>query len=505
MIITLRCSFLIYGAGGDGLHTLRILSEAGARVVGFIDKRAGEMSDVRGWPVYSPEDAALLALKDAVVIITVKNVFSHDEIARALGGIGFGYIIYKPAAILKGGGSDAERRLSALHDTLIVRRKWFDEENIHLPELPPPSAAKFEDRLLIEKDNEEVTAWVPAELIFNYAGSEAFFSGCNLPLFFPLVGLYRGLLADHAAPEDWRDDFLVYSSGWLAENGIPLTPGQGESLLASRIAAFQEMARLFEIDLAFFSRNAPQAVMSKIGRFTLTSSGRNRIAFLLARGFRFIPLSMPLKDYAAWNAPDLTTPLRKYLQNNSAGRLFAPIPHPFFADVPADFIDYMRLFAVKIAYGLIRSYYRKHIISQNGLRLFDEASVRQAINSTGINCLLRDGGAAARYFAALGFPVTRCFDPNWPDEEELARHIDLLFTPATRSGVSRGDILLLDSSAAAGLAEPLIEAVGSIYFLQRADEELPYSVSSNFNEIGRLFDTLGRGGKIAGRIFTRRL
>ena len=501
MIITRETPFLIYGAGGLGIHALRLITEAERRVAGFIDRRAAEIGRFCQLPVYTPEEAARLPLAGAVVVITVKNVFIHGEIAQSLQALGFRHLIFKPLAILKGGGQEAERQVNALHDTLIAQYRWFGE-NVHLPEAPPPSAPDFEDHLRIEENREEVTAWIPAELIFSNVKPHGSFSECNMPLYFPYVGLYQGLLADSAAPEDWRDDFIVFSSGWLARNDLPLTRGQGDSLLASRVAIFQEMERRFEIDLPFFARNAPRAAMLEPGRFTLTSSGKNRVAFLLAKGFRFIPLKVPRPDYEDWNAPGRLAPLREYLKI-SAGPLLAPVPHPFFADMPAEFVDYARLFTVKIAYALIRSYYRKHIVTRNGLRLFADAPVAEAIRTTGVNCLLRDGGAAARYFASLGFPTRRFFDPAWLGEAELARNIDNLFAPAAPPEAG-GDILLLDSAAAADLAEGLIKTAAAVYFLQRNDEEVPPAVTGNFQETGRLFATMGRAGRMAGRAFTRR-
>lgn len=505
MFVDPQTSFLIYGTGGDGIHTLRTLSEAGVNVIGFLDKRAAEMDNFKGLPVYTAESAATHDhLLDAVVVVTVKNVFIHSEIAELLRNLGFHKAIFKPLGLLKGGGSDAERLVDGIYDELVALRRW-PQGSSPLPDIPKRDKLRFEDRLAISKTDVSVNVWIPSELVFNYRRQDVVFSNCNMPLFFPLVGLYRGLLAQPDIHFDWTDAFLVYSSDWLARNDLAMTDGQRHSLLQSRVAVFQEMERLFEVDLDFFRRNAPVVEMSSAGHFNVTASGRNRIAFLLARGFRFLPLTVPIADYDAWLAPERVRSLMEYLWREETLHLFAPIPHPLFADVPSAFVDYARLFLIPVAERLLRGCYEKYIQRKNGLRLFADAPVKAEIATRGIACLLRDGGAAARYFSSLGYPVTRLIDAQWRGEQELTECIDRLFGFDIAHHLHKCDVVLLDSSASPELSEQLARNATIFYFLQRYEQAVPaFLQTDDFHETHPLFDTLCLNGRIVCRIFGRR-
>ncbi|MGI6656853.1 MAG: hypothetical protein ACOX5Z_08550 [Desulfobulbus sp.] len=501
MIITQETHFFIYGVGGDGIHTLCILSEAGKHVAGFIDQRAAEIGSFRDQPVFTPQEA-YAANPHAVVIITIKNVFTHQEVAGSLHAVGFRHIIFKPLAALRGAGSEAERRISALHDTLIVQRICI-ENGAMLPQSLSNASRIFEDRLEVSKSEADVKAWIPSELIFNYTQQSVVLSEINMPLFFPLVGMYRGLLADDAASKDWREDFFVYASDWLAKNEIPLTPGRAESLLHSRIGVFHEMNRLFEANIPFFIRNAPKVNMPARGRFTMESSGRNRVAFLIAKNFRFIPLSISLEAYEEWNAPAHTAPLMEYLRVHPA-RLFAPVPHPLFADIAVDFPEYTRLFLLRIAGDMVRDAYKQSIVSHGNLRVFDDKAAKDSIRSTVLSVLLQDGGAASRYFTSLGFACARIVDPAWDNEQILAQHVDRLFAYSVASTAQQAPFLLLDSSASHEVAEPLLDKAHTVYFLQRNDQTIPGCLEKNFCKQCTLFDTFCHSGRITAGRFVRR-
>ena len=500
MIVTQETLFFIYGVGGDGIHTLRILSEAGMHIAGFIDQRAAEIGSFGDQPVFTPQ-AAYAVSPNAVVIVTIKNVFTHQEVASSLHALGFLHIIFKPLGVLRGAGSEAERHISALHDTLIVQRQCLGSGAM-LPQALSTASRNFEDKLAISKSEEGVTAWIPSELIFNHSQQDAVLSEINMPLFFPLVGMYRGLLADGAASEYWREDLLVYASDWLAKNDMPLTPGQADSLLHSRVGVFHEMNRLFEANISFFTHNAPKVVMPAMGRFTMESSGRNRVAFLIAKNFRFIPLSMSLEAYEQWNAPAHTAPLMEYLRAHPA-RPFAPVPHPFFADIAVDFPEYTRLFLLRIAGDMVRTAYKQTIVSHGSLRIFDDKAAKHSIRSTALNVLLQDGGTASRYFSSLGFACARIVDPAWDKDQILAQHVDSLFACSAAPTTQHAPILLLDSSASRELADPLLDNAHTVYFLQRNKQAAPVQLLKNFRMQRTLFDTFCHGGRITASQFVR--
>ena len=262
------------------------------------------------------------------------------------------------------------------------------------------------------------------------------------------------------------------------------------------------MNRLFEANISFFTHNAPKVVMPAMGRFTMESSGRNRVAFLIAKNFRFIPLSMSLEAYEQWNAPAHTAPLMEYLRAHPA-RPFAPVPHPFFAEIAVDFPEYTRLFLLRIAGDMVRTAYKQTIVSHGSLRIFDDKAAKHSIRSTALKVLLQDGGTASRYFSSLGFACARIVDPAWDKDQILAQHVDSLFACSAAPTTQHAPILLLDSSASRELADPLLDNAPTVYFLQRNKQAAPVQLLKNFRMQRTLFDTFCHGGRITASQFVR--
>ena len=74
---------ILYGASSIGRLAKQTVEELGYNVVGFIDKRADEISSYMGLPVWKLEDVPT-ECKDAAIFVSVKNVFEHEKIALKL-------------------------------------------------------------------------------------------------------------------------------------------------------------------------------------------------------------------------------------------------------------------------------------------------------------------------------------------------------------------------------------------------------------------------------------
>ena len=77
-----------------GSVTGKALLENGKRICGFIDKRAKDIRQCIGYPVYDIETLKKKAGRHAVIFVAVKNVFYHMDIAVELYANGFERIIY---------------------------------------------------------------------------------------------------------------------------------------------------------------------------------------------------------------------------------------------------------------------------------------------------------------------------------------------------------------------------------------------------------------------------
>ena len=67
-----------------GSVTGKALLENGKRICGFIDKRAKDIRQCIGYPVYDIETLKKKAGRHAVIFVAVKNVFYHMDIAVEL-------------------------------------------------------------------------------------------------------------------------------------------------------------------------------------------------------------------------------------------------------------------------------------------------------------------------------------------------------------------------------------------------------------------------------------
>ena len=108
-ILSKRSHFILYGAASLGSVLYKKLKQHGANIDAYIDQRAEEMHELMGLPVYGlTEVANHLDVKNAVVIVSVKNVFEHTRIAAQLSELGFHNLLFKPYPVLQGKGTAEE-------------------------------------------------------------------------------------------------------------------------------------------------------------------------------------------------------------------------------------------------------------------------------------------------------------------------------------------------------------------------------------------------------------
>lgn len=467
---------LIYGTGGNGRKLFEIIKNF-CCVEGFIDKRAHDIEKKNGWNVYTIDEAAEhCENKDNyVVFITVKNVFAHNEIASQLLENGFHRIIYKSGNVLKENANEVEQAIDRIYE-MLVERKEYDVGF----EIPYTDTIKtsLRDRLCIEKTNETVKAWCPVELLFNYKESNDY-PGLNMPLFFPMVELYKFFLGDKAtAEEEAISNFIVYCCEWLNKNEGELTEGQEKSFIESRVAVFQEMQKMVEVDIDFFKRNCPRVTYDE-GKFYLTSSGRNRVTFLIAKGFKYIPVEMSNQDYEKWCDLEFVKKIEENITQNRKNSFFAPFPNPYLVDFTFDFVDYQRLFLFPIANRILKSIYKNNRKKKESLTITDFEKVERERKNTGIECALQDDELAKHYFASLGFDMA-------------AQH-------------STGQKYLLIDSMYQGSNDILESKYDTIFFLEREEDNLKEQDLRNHGYECRdyIFSIMMKRGKVRAAIYNR--
>lgn len=429
-----ECNLLIYGTGGNGMGVYKCLSPF-CNILGFIDKRAEKINSIFEKPVFTLQQISEKLPENerdkTVVIITIKNVFMHSDIAKELLKNGFMFLIYKPLNILKSRGNKTDIQVNDIYENIVEKRQWTT--NILVPRTKE-ILFEFQNKLFISRNEDEVTTWVPVEILFNYKESYDY-PGINMPLFFPLVELYKAFLGTREVPlEQAINNFYLYCGEWLYRNKKPFTEEQKESFLESRRAIFEEMQKMAEVDIDFFKTNAP--FVEKDGRkLFLKSSGRNRVAFLIAKGFKYVPVRMSSMEYNEWCDMDLVHEKERDINESGINCFFAPYPNPYLVDYPMYFTDYQRLFLQPVANEIIKKIYLNNVVNEEGLnRVFFEG-VEQEKKKICFYFRVNDDGIAEEYFKNIGFMTSEISGRNDDlekilviDDENYMKGKDILYS-----------------------------------------------------------------------------
>lgn len=419
--------FLIYGVGGNGLKLCDVVEQSGYNLLGFIDQRAQLLGNIKGKQIWTMDTISQLSNKsdEIVVLVTIKNVFEHTSIAYQLARKGFKQCIYKPLPILQGIRDEDLEKISKIHDRIVIDL-YMPEQQI-LPRVTIHYQLNDKDKLLIQKNKPEgqVTAWLPLELLFNYKTAPEY-ENVSMMAFFPLIGLYRLFLGSHGDNgQDIIEDFYSYTSQWAKRKHVNWDEGLKKSLLHSRYEVFKHMEKIVECDFDFFIRNAPEVKLDDdMCRFHMTNSGRNRVAYLAAKGYQHVPVKMSQTDYKGWIHQEAFDLLKAYMQVETIMECIVPIPHPCLKQISIRFIEYSKMVCCPIAEFLIRSLYRSSRICTDGYLVIDPDQLRIKKQACNLLVCMDDDGALSRYANAMGFSVMRLSNPK---RQKIIALLDRLF------------------------------------------------------------------------------
>lgn len=366
------------------------------------------MGNVRGEKVWDFNTMAELIpeANDIVIILTIKNVFEHTDIAYKLAEMGFDQCVYKPLPILKGYSDEKLEKISMVYDT-ILGDLIFPKEQI-LAKVKLNYKMYYKDCFMISQNTDkEVLAWMPLELIFNYKKADAY-ENISMAIFFPLVNLYKLFIGNKNRKEkDVLNDFYNYASEWAYRNQVQITEELKASWVESRWKSFANMQEISDYKFDFFMKNAPWVEAGDKGKFYMVHGGRNRVVFLAAKGYRHIPVRLKLDHYEHWLNKETFLLLQEYMEKEHIVKTVVPVPHPYFKDMRADNVDYYRLVLFPIAEYLIYNSFFQAKIKVNGYDLTDREGLKQIKDYYSILCDLEDEGACSRYLDACGFKVNR--------------------------------------------------------------------------------------------------
>ena len=347
---------ILYGAAAIGNIIYNNLHSQGYNIKGFIDKRASELTDYLGLPVWNINNNSLNTQN--IIIIAVKNVFEHEQIVSQLLQNGYTNIIFKALNVLNGEGTNEEILLSEVYDKILENKPVKDTI---LSSTVNANIYTFKDYGSSSIDDENVIARIPLEFVYtnNYTSVESKWGNINILSFFTHIHFFKFLLGDYTkVPDYYINEYCIYT----APPRIKITEGWKDNVIRNRLMILEQMNAANELEPDFFIRNAPTAVWNPKGYFNLTS-GKHRAAFFAASNYKYIPLKLSKRDYEQYMAKQYAEILINYIKENSSSALTLPINNPLFYRYPMLTNEYYHSLLVYYTdYIAISSYFPQKIL-----------------------------------------------------------------------------------------------------------------------------------------------
>lgn len=302
--------FAIYGAQAQGKEILKILNMSGLKTVAFIDRKADEIQRRQGVIVYHPNYILKLLRKyrKLVVIISVSNVFAHMDIAEELLRAGVQYIVCKN--VYK--QSNNAKIINDLYDKLTDPRTDGLNKEIEIP--------LFKESICEEKQSIDqcisgsITCQVPVELLFSMTKDYYLeypeikdekliniSTDRSILYYFIQKDLYQfweNGIGDNNYDYDQCLQLYLYQRRCMIGD-LHADEKEERKHIQDRYNIYQNMLNLYNSNVSFFYDNPARVVWNKNGYFNI-QDGNNRVAFLLAKGWKAIPCMMSFVDYKKW-------------------------------------------------------------------------------------------------------------------------------------------------------------------------------------------------------------
>lgn len=347
--------FAIYGAATTGAIIYRNLIKQGYRVVCFLDRRYEEIKRYLDLPVMCVKEFTEKYNKDTIVIIAVKNVFAHEDIASQFVDYGFHSIVYKTQNLIKGKPASKDTMLGELYDS-IFEGKMIADIDLQLTE--SIQAADFKDTTQTEIDDEYVYAKIPAAFVFSdkYENDAILWNAVNVMGLIPHLDFFECIQGNG---EKNYEDYLSYCYAAAERSGGILTSQQWvESVLENRIDIYRNMELERQFNPSFFDESAPSATLSENGIFHI-HSGKHRMIYQVVNGKIFLTLKLTRKDYAHWKNERIARTIYRYLEEHKIRRLPIPVMNPYFYKFPCDNMIFYYGMQKEIVNCIYRYFYKK--------------------------------------------------------------------------------------------------------------------------------------------------
>lgn len=337
MIISKDTTFYLYGYTYSAKEAYEALAEAGYSVRGYIDRNAQLYRDKCKIPMYSVEELEDLEKTNVVVIILLRNVVSHEEVAKFLASKGFVYILYLPSAMnLVAQHENALRTiynlLSAGYASDIVgknippynecffysndARKCFVSETVNTMVVRCPWTLAYCPTLEWRRDNEHVKR-----------GIDKIWDENDIPIV--AQRLYAGLIEYHGNLLDETDGINFYIQHRKTQMSYAEETSSAKEL-KNRILILDMMEEKFNEGLEYYENAPAEAVWNSKGYFNIVD-GAHRCHFLMSKGMKYVPIRISKKDYERWYNASVLEKCISYIEEHRIVKSRVHIPHPAFS------------------------------------------------------------------------------------------------------------------------------------------------------------------------------
>lgn len=385
---------LIYGAGSLGITCKKVLNKSNIDTYAWIDKRYQTLQTYENCRVYGiPELEEIEGKEQYCIIIAIRNVFEHSQLALTFYQLGFNAIIYKPISILRKENNVIATSINRAHDTLMIQFSapvfpisYYEMEKIY----------SLEDNGFIKNNNDKdmCTVYIAAEMLFSNRLKNSLWSERNFVSNYVAVDLYKTFFRDEGIDSEiirkYVDRFAL--PGALAMN-VNVSGEWENILIESRLAVYNEMCNKLAYSPEFFIDNCTTVKRRENGGFYLSASGKNRVSFLISRGQRYIPVNIAKQEYENFINIRMVQEIEKYLNTNAINQMLIPVPHPYFYQCRYAIPQYMEQWGAKVGSILCEACYQKmNLYEYSGINIIDYSN---------------DEGTISRFLSMMGYPVVR--------------------------------------------------------------------------------------------------
>lgn len=345
-------------------------------VVGFIDKRAQDIKECLGLPVYSLEELRKSVKEDTVIFVAVKNVYYHEDIVESLNSLGYFNVIYKTQKAIAGDMESVERNLDVVYEGIYKKGNVLP---IQIPIIKVQKSINWKEDVFLKEGTEDIVVKIPVELLYTGV-TDATWMNVPVLLLIPYIDLFRYFQGqEQYSPNDYIE---LCQRGAENEN-LKITKSWKEYVLLNRRDIFEQMYLKYEFEPDYFLESAPKVRWNKRGHFTI-ETGKHRVCFLISMGLMNIPVRISKSDWADYLNEEAINGLKKLLEKHTETKI--PIPHPSFQGI----VQYNSFRQQTILQRILRILYKEKLMIGSGRKI-----------DTVIDCTAT-AGYFARFFSGMG-------------------------------------------------------------------------------------------------------